>query len=147
MPAWELSQAGIDAVVITDSMAGQVMKEGRVGMVITGADRIAANGDAANKIGTYGVAALAARHRIPFYVAAPYSTFDMSLASGDQIPIEQRGSDEITNGFGRRTAPPEIKTYSPAFDVTPADLITAIITDRGIIQPVNGTNVRKVVVG
>ncbi len=145
LTAWELQHAGIDAVVITDNMAGAVMAEGKVQMVITGADRIAANGDAANKIGTYSVAVLAKRHNIPFYIAAPYSTFDMSLASGAEIPIEQRGSEEITNGFGRRTAPENIKTYSPAFDVTPAELITAIITDRGIIKPVTTENVRKVI--
>ena len=145
LTAWELKQAGIDAVVITDSMAGQVMKEGLVQMVITGADRIAANGDTANKIGTYSLAVLAARHKIPFYVAAPYSTFDLGLASGREIPIEQRGSEEITHGFGRRTAPEGIRTYSPAFDVTPAELITAIITEKHIIQPVNEDKVRRAV--
>ena len=144
LTAWELTRAGIDAVVITDNAAAQVMREGRVQMVITGADRIAANGDAANKIGTYGLAILAGRHGIPFYVAAPYSTFDPDITSGEQIPIEQRGSEEITQGFGRRTAPADARTYSPAFDVTPAELITAIITDRGIVQPVNEQNVRKV---
>jgi methylthioribose-1-phosphate isomerase len=144
LTAWELSQGGIDAVVITDSMAGQVLKENRVQMVITGADRIAANGDAANKIGTYSLAVLARRHGIPFYVAAPYSTFDLSLAAGDEIPIEQRGSEEITHGFGRATAPEKIRTYAPAFDVTPAELITALITDRGVIQPVDETNIRRV---
>jgi len=145
LTAWELAQAGIDAVVITDSMAGQVMKEARVQMVITGADRIAANGDAANKIGTYGLAVLAARHGIPFYVAAPYSTFDLDLKSGRKIPIEQRAAEEVTCPFGRRVAPEGIKTYSPAFDVTPAELITAIITDRGMIQPVTAEGVKAVV--
>jgi methylthioribose-1-phosphate isomerase len=145
LTAWELQQAGIDATVICDNMTAQVMKEGRVGCVITGADRIAANGDAANKIGTYGVAILAKHHGIAFYVAAPYSTFDLSLANGDAIPIELRGSEEITHGFGRRTAPEAIGTYSPAFDVTPAELITGIITDRGMISPVNAENVRAVV--
>ncbi len=145
LTAWELQKGGLDAVVITDNMAGQVMKEGRIGMVIVGADRIAANGDAANKIGTYGVAILAARHNIPFYVAAPYSTFDLNLTSGEEIPIELRGSEEITEGFGKRTAPENIRTYSPAFDVTPAELITGIITDRGLIQPVSAENVRAVV--
>ena len=145
LTAWELMQAGIDAVVITDNMAAQVMREGRVQMVITGADRIAANGDAANKIGTYGVAILADRHDIPFYVAAPYSTFDLSLPSGEDIPIEQRGAEEITEGFGRRTAPADAKVYAPAFDVTPAELIKAIITDRGIIDPVTTENVRRIV--
>ncbi len=144
LTAWELSHGGIDAVVITDNMSAQVMREGRVQMVVVGADRIAANGDTANKIGTYGVAILAARHKIPFYVAAPYSTFDLNLPSGDGIPIEQRASAEITEGFGRRTAPVDIKTYSPAFDVTPAELITGIVTDRGIISPVTTENVRKV---
>jgi methylthioribose-1-phosphate isomerase len=145
LTAWELQAAGIDAVVITDNMAGQVMKEGRVGMVIVGADRIAANGDAANKIGTYGLAILARHHDIPFYVAAPYSTFDMSLSCGDEIPIEQRGGEEITCGFGRRTAPDGIATYAPAFDVTPAELIEGIVTDRGIIRPVTEENVRRLV--
>jgi methylthioribose-1-phosphate isomerase len=145
LTAWELMQAGIDAVLITDSMAPQVLREGRVGLVITGADRIAANGDAANKIGTYGLAIAAARHNVPFYVAAPYSTFDLSLPSGDAIPIEQRGADEITEGFGRRTAPVDVKTYAPAFDVTPGELIAGIVTDRGIIAPVNEANVRAMI--
>jgi methylthioribose-1-phosphate isomerase len=145
LTAWELNAGGIDAVVITDNMAGQVMKEGRVQMVITGADRIAANGDTANKIGTYALAVLAERHKIPFYVAAPYSTFDLSLPSGQAIPIEQRGGEEITCPFGRRTAPEGIKTYRAAFDVTGAELITAIITDRHIIQPVTEENVRRAV--
>ncbi len=145
LTAWELMQAGIEAVVITDNMAAQVLREGRVQMVITGADRIAANGDAANKIGTYGLAILARRHKVPFYVAAPYSTFDMSLASGDDIPIELRGSEEITHGFGRQTAPDNVKTYSPAFDVTPADLIAGIVTDRGIISPVTKENVAAMI--
>ncbi len=145
LTAWELMRAGIDVLVITDNMAAQVMREGRVQMVITGADRIAANGDAANKIGTYGLAVLARRHEIAFYVAAPYSTFDLSLKSGDVIPIEQRGGQEITDLFGRRTAPADVKTYAPAFDVTPAELITAIITDRGIIQPVSARDVRRLI--
>jgi len=145
LTAWELGKAGIDAVVIADGAAATVMQEGRVQMVITGADRIAANGDAANKIGTYPLAVLASRHEIPFYVAAPYSTFDLSLRDGRQIPIEQRGAEEITRGFGRQTAPSGVKTYAPAFDVTPAELITAIITDRGIIEPVNADNVAAVV--
>ena len=145
LTAWELMQADIDAVVITDNMAAQVMAEGRVQMVITGADRIAANGDAANKIGTYGLAVVARRHGVPFYVAAPYSTFDLSLPSGDRIPIEQRGAEEITEGFGRRTAPAGVRTYSPAFDVTPAELITALITDRGVIEPVTEAAVGEMI--
>ena len=128
-------------------MAAAVMREGRVGMVITGADRIAANGDTANKIGTYGLAILARHHGIPFYVAAPASTFDPATATGADIPIEQRDGKEITEGFGRRTAPIEAKTYNPAFDVTDADLITAIITDKGIIQPVTKENVAKILAG
>jgi methylthioribose-1-phosphate isomerase len=131
---WELGRAGIDATLICDNMAAVVMREGKVDLVIVGADRIAAGGDAANKIGTYGVAVLAKHHGIPFYVAAPSSTFDLSLASGDEIPIEERGSEEVTHGFGRRTAPDGCKVYSPAFDVTPADLIAGIITERGLIE-------------
>ena len=137
LTSFELQRAGIDVTLLCDNMAAQLMREGRIQMVIVGADRIAANGDAANKIGTYGVAILAKYHHIPFYVAAPYSTFDLSIADGSLIPIEQRASEEITEGFGKRTAPREIKTYSPAFDVTPQELITGIVTDRGIISPVN----------
>ncbi len=142
LTAWELQQRGIDVTLICDSMAAQVMREGRVQAVVTGADRIAANGDAANKIGTYGVAVLAAAHHIPFYVAAPSSTFDLSLAGGDEIPIEKRDPREITHGFGRQTAPDGIAVYNPAFDVTPAALIAAIICERGIIRPVNRETVR-----
>jgi methylthioribose-1-phosphate isomerase len=145
LTAYELQKAGLDVTLICDDMAGQVMREGRVGMVITGADRIAGNGDAANKIGTYSVAVLAKHHGIPFYVAAPSSTFDLAIASGSQIPIEQRSAQEITEGFGRRTAPEGVKTYSPAFDVTPAELITAIVTEKGLITPVNEANVRRMV--
>ena len=118
-------------------MAAQVMSEGKIQSVVTGADRIAANGDVANKIGTYGLAILAKYHQIPFYVAAPSNTFDLSLSTGKGIPIEQRNSDEITQGFGKPTAPAGINTYNPAFDVTPAELITAIITEKGIISPVS----------
>ncbi len=142
LTAWELTQGGLDAVLITDNMAAQVMREGKVQMVIVGADRIAANGDTANKIGTYGVAILAHRHGIPFYVAAPYSTFDLNIKNGRDIPIELRSSEEITEGFGRRTAPNGIKTYSPAFDVTPAELIKGIVTERGIISPVDEQAIR-----
>ncbi len=137
LTAWELQQRGIEVTLICDSMAAQVMREGRVQAVVTGADRIAANGDTANKIGTYGVALLAAAHDIPFYVAAPTSTFDFSLADGDQIPIEQRDPREITHSFGKQTAPDGIQVYNPAFDVTPARLIQAIICERGIIEPVS----------
>lgn len=145
LTAWELVQRRVPATLICDSMAAQVMREGRVRIVITGADRIAANGDTANKIGTYSLAVLAQAHRIPFYVAAPCSTFDLSLACGDGIPIEQRSSDEITHGFGRPTAPDGIDVYNPAFDVTPARYITGIITEWGVIAPVNRENVGSVV--
>ncbi len=145
LTAFELGAAGIDVTLICDGMAGQVLREGKVDVVITGADRIAANGDAANKIGTYPLAVMARHHNIPFLVAAPSSTFDMSIADGDAIPIELRAAEEITEGFGSRTAPSGVKTYSPAFDVTPAELITAIITERGVIRPVNTEQVRSVV--
>lgn len=145
LTAWELKQRGVDSTLICDSMAAQVMREGRVQAVITGADRIAANGDVANKIGTYGVAVLARAHDIPFYVAAPTSTFDLSLPDGDGIPIEQRASEEVTHGFGRQTAPDGVAVYNPAFDVTPAEYVRAIITERGIIQPVTAQMVREMV--
>ncbi len=135
LTAWELQQAGVDVCVICDNMAGLVMKEKRIDLVIVGADRIAANGDTANKIGTYSVAVLAAYHQIPFYVAAPYSTFDLSLPDGKGIPIEERDGTEIGNGFGRRTAPDGVSFYNPAFDVTPRELITGYITERGILTP------------
>ena len=145
LTTWELQQRGIDVTLICDNMAAQVMKEGRIHLVITGADRIAANGDSANKIGTYGVALLAKAHGIPFYIAAPASTFDLTLASGDAIPIEQRDSKEVTHGFGKQTAPNGVKVYNPAFDVTPAELIAGIITEKGIIRPVNTENVLAMV--
>ena len=144
LTAWELQQRSIDVTLICDSMAAQVMKEGRIHLVIVGADRIAANGDTANKIGTYGVALLAKAHGIPFYVAAPSSTFDLSIASGEQIPIEQRDAREVTHGFGRATAPEGVKVYNPAFDVTPATLIAAIITEKGLIRPVAAERIRAV---
>lgn len=132
LTTWELMRAGIDTTLICDNAAAQVLKEGRIDVVITGADRIAANGDAANKIGTYGVALLAAAHDVPFYVAAPSSTFDMTLASGDEIPIEQRSADEVRRGFGVLTSPEDVQCYCPAFDVTPARLVTGLITERGV---------------
>ncbi|MFH1924787.1 MAG: S-methyl-5-thioribose-1-phosphate isomerase [Planctomycetota bacterium] len=144
LTTWELRQRGIDVTLICDSMAAQVMREGRVQAVVVGADRIAANGDAANKIGTYGVALLAAAHDVPFYVAAPTNTFDLSLASGDAIPIEQRDPREITHGFGRQTAPDGIGVYNPAFDVTPAKLIKALICEKGLIQPVTRERIAEV---
>jgi len=135
LTAWELDRAGIEVTILTDNMAPFAMKEGRVDIVIVGADRIAANGDVANKIGTYGLAIAAQHHGIPFYVAAPSSTFDFDLATGDEIPIERRGAEEVRSGFGKQTAPDDVDAYSPAFDVTPADLITGIITEVGIFAP------------
>jgi methylthioribose-1-phosphate isomerase len=142
---WECHQHNIDSTLICDSVAAQVMREGRINAVIVGADRIAANGDTANKIGTFSIATLAKVFSIPFYVAAPATTFDLSIATGDDIPIEQRSPDEVTEGFSTRTAPKNANVYNPAFDVTPADLIAAIITDRGIVQPVCNESVRAVV--
>ena len=147
LTAWELQQQGVDVTVICDSMAAQVMREGKIQAVVTGADRIAANGDVANKIGTYQVALVAAAHEIPFYVAAPSSTFDLTLASGDEIPIEQRDPREITHGFGRQTTPDGIKVYNPAFDVTPAHLVSAIICERGIIRPVDRKEIEQMLSG
>ena len=145
LTTWELMQRGVPVTLICDSMAGWVMKEGRVDAVITGADRIAANGDVANKIGTYSVALLARAHNIPFYVAAPSSTFDLSLPSGAEIPIEQRTPEEITHGFGKQTAPDNTETYNPAFDVTPAEYITAIVTERGLIHPATAERITEVI--
>ena len=144
LTTWELMQAGIDVTLICDNTAGFVMKQGKVNCAIVGADRIAANGDTANKIGTYSVAVLAKKNGVPFYVAAPVSTFDLSLPSGDLIPIEERGSEEITEGFGKRMAPEGVKTYSPAFDVTPARYIAAIITEKGIIRKPCEKSIRQV---
>jgi methylthioribose-1-phosphate isomerase len=131
---WELQRAGIDCTLICDNMAGIIMRQGKVDLVLVGADRIAANGDVANKIGTYSVAVLANHHDIPMYVAAPSSTFDLGIDSGEEIPIEERGSEEVTDGFGRRTAPADAKVYCPAFDVTPAKLIAGIITEKGLVE-------------
>ncbi|MCK5844103.1 MAG: S-methyl-5-thioribose-1-phosphate isomerase [Victivallales bacterium] len=135
LTAWELDRGGVRVVTICDNMAAQVMREGKIDIVIVGADRVASNGDAANKIGTYGVAILAKHHDIPFYVAIPYSTIDNSLADGSEIPIEQRAADEVRRGFGRLTAPENVEIYNPAFDVTPKELITGFITENGIIAP------------
>ena len=134
LTAWELKQAGIDVTVICDNMAGWLMKQGKINAVITGADRIAANGDAANKIGTYSLSILAREHKIPFYIAAPSSTFDLSIKSGAEIPIEQRDEDELRFFSGRQITPEGINIYNPAFDVTEAKDITAIITERGVIE-------------
>jgi methylthioribose-1-phosphate isomerase len=144
LTTWELMHAGIDVTLICDNMAAHVMKLGKIQCVIVGADRIAANGDAANKIGTYGVSILAKEHGIPFYVAAPVSTFDLNITSGDEIPIEERSSEEVTCGFGKRTAPEGVKVFNPAFDVTPAKNITAIITEKGVIEKPSTENVQKI---
>ncbi len=143
LTAWELQQAGIDVTLICDSMAAQVMREGKIQLAIVGADRIAANGDTANKIGTYGVAVLARAHGIPFYVAAPSSTFDLTIVDGSQIPVEQRDPREVTEGLGKVIAPAGVRVYNPAFDVTPAELIAGIITEKGVIRPVNEATIRQ----
>ncbi len=135
LTAWELMQAGIDVTVITDGMTAATMAKGEVDLVVVGADRIAANGDTANKIGTYGVAILAREHGIPFYVAAPRTTFDFATATGAGIPIEERDPIEVTEGFGARTAPEGVHVFSPAFDVTPARYITGFFTDAGLLRP------------
>ncbi|HEX4935489.1 MAG TPA: hypothetical protein VFV33_20050, partial [Gemmatimonadaceae bacterium] len=129
-----LSRAGVPVTVIADSMAASLMAMGAIDVVIVGADRIAANGDVANKIGTYGLAVLAHHHGIPFYVAAPSSTVDPATQSGRDIVIEQRGREEVIQGFGRPTAPTEVSVCNPAFDVTPSALVTAIVTDRGVVR-------------
>jgi methylthioribose-1-phosphate isomerase len=143
LTAWELKQAGIETVLICDNMAGWLMKQGKINAVITGADRIAANGDTANKVGTYSLSILAGQHGIPFYVAAPSSTFDSGIKSGAEIPIEQRSADEVTSFAGRQIAPEGVGVYNPAFDVTEAKNIAAIITDKGVIENPNTENIRK----
>ncbi len=134
LTVWELEQDGIPATLITDNMAGHFLKSGRIGCVVVGADRIAANGDVANKIGTYSVAVLAKENNVPFYVAAPISTLDLTLESGDQIPIEQRAASEVTHVYGVPVAPENIAVQNPAFDVTPNRYVTAIITERGVAR-------------
>lgn len=144
LTAWELMDAGIDVTVICDNMAASLMQEGGVNLVITGADRIAANGDAANKIGTLGLAVLSKEFGIPFYIAAPVSTFDLSMKSGAEIPIEERDPREVTEGFGRRTAPAGVRVWNPAFDVTPARLIAGIVTERGLIRKPDAEEIARV---
>ena len=134
LTAWELKQAGINVTVICDNMAGWLMKQGKINLVITGADRIAANGDTANKIGTYNLSILAKEHRIPFYIAAPSSTFDLSIKDGSKIPIEQRNAEEVRCIGGRRILPKNVDVFNPAFDVTDGCNITAIITEKGVIE-------------
>ena len=144
---WELDQAGLPVTLIGDGMAASVMRQGRVQAVIVGTDRVAANGDVANKIGTYGVAILAKEHGIPFYVAAPSSTIDFATPDGDAIEIELRDPDELRRLGERQTAPVNIDVYNPAFDVTPARLVSAIVTEKGVVEPPFETNLRKVVLG
>jgi methylthioribose-1-phosphate isomerase len=142
LTAWELEKSGVPVTLICDDMAATVMARGLVDCVVTGADRIAANGDTANKIGTYGLAVLAREHGLPFYVAAPLSTFDFSLPTGEGIPIEERDPDEVRRFRGVQTAPPEVDVFNPAFDVTPHRYITAFITERGVVRPPFGETLK-----
>ena len=135
LTSWECKQNGVPVTLICDVTSGTVMAQGKVQAVIVGTDRTTANGDVANKIGTYNVAVLAKHHGIPFYVAAPLSSIDMTLENGSEIPIEERGREEVANGFGKQTAPDDINIYNPAFDVTPNELVTALITEKGIVWP------------
>jgi methylthioribose-1-phosphate isomerase len=143
LTVWELQQDDITATLITDNMAGHFLKSGRIGCVVVGADRIAGNGDVANKIGTYSVAVLAKENGVPFYVAAPISTLDLTLASGDQIPIEERNAAEVTHVFGVPVAPKDTLVQNPAFDVTPNRYVTAIITERGVARAPYDSSLRK----
>jgi methylthioribose-1-phosphate isomerase len=144
LTVWELLQDAIPTTLITDSMAGHFMKSGRIGCVVVGADRIAANGDVANKVGTYSVAVLAKENNVPFFVAAPVSTLDLTLPSGDEIPIEQRAAAEVTHIFGQPVAPEGTAVQNPAFDVTPARYVSAIITENGVARPPYGTSLKAV---
>ena len=145
LTVWELQQDSIPTTLITDNMAGHFLKSGRIGCVVVGADRIAANGDVANKVGTYSVAVLAKENGVPFFVAAPVSTLDLSLASGDAIPIEQRAADEVTHVFGTRIAPEGTLVENPAFDVTPARYVTAIVTEKGVARAPYEESLKKLV--
>jgi len=145
LTVWELQHDGIPATLITDNMAGHFLKSGRIGCVVVGADRIAANGDVANKIGTYSVAVLAKENSVPFYVAAPISTLDLSLASGDAIPIEQRAANEVTHVFGVAVAPDHTRVENPAFDVTPSRYVGAIITERGVARAPYNESLRALI--
>jgi methylthioribose-1-phosphate isomerase len=143
LTAWELKKEKIPATLVTDNMAGYLMQKGGVDAVVVGCDRVAANGDVANKIGTYSVAVLAKRHGIPFYVAGPTSSIDIDCLTGQEIPIEERDSEEVSHIFGRALAPKGIKTFNPAFDVTAQELISAIITEKGVIHPPYLRNIRS----
>ena len=144
LTAWELSKNGIDVTLVTDNMVAHLMQLGQIHGVVVGSDRIAANGDVANKIGTYGVAVLAQHHGVPFYVVAPSSTVDLETPDGSRIPIEQRPEEEVTGFFGTRTAPAGIKVFNPAFDVTPHHLVEAIVTEQGIARAPYAENLKKV---
>jgi len=143
LTAWELVQEGIPVTLVTDNMAGHLMQQGRIDVIVVGADRIAANGDTANKIGTYTLAVLAERHRIPFYVAAPLSTIDIAIAHGSAIPIEERDAAEVTGFRGVRWAPEGVSVANPAFDVTPASLITGLVTEKGVITRLEASKIRS----
>jgi methylthioribose-1-phosphate isomerase len=143
LTAWEMKASGIPVTVVTDNAAGYLMQQGQVDAVIVGADRIAANGDVANKIGTFMVAVLARVHKIPFYVAAPLSTIDISVRSGKEIPIEQRDRREVTHLLGKRTAPKGVKAENPAFDMTPHRYVSAIITEKGVMTPSFKPKIRR----
>ncbi len=143
LTAWELTKDGIPTTVISDNMAGAMMKQGKIGAVIVGADRIAANGDVANKIGTYTVAILAKEHGLPFFVAAPWSTIDLETPDGEHIPIEQRNAREVTHMAGKQVTPDGVRVENPAFDVTPAKYVTAIITERGVARPEYGKSLKE----
>ncbi len=144
LTAFELNAAGLDVTVLCDGAAASLMRAGQVQLVVTGADRIAANGDTANKIGTLGLAIVARHHGVPFYVAAPRSTFDLDIVSGDEIPIEQRDADEVRIIGQRQVAPPAVNCYNPAFDVTPAELIAGIVTERGVVSPVTREQIERI---
>jgi len=147
LTAWEMVQEHIPVTLVTDNMAGHLMQQGRVDVIVVGADRIAANGDTANKIGTYTLAVLAERHRIPFYIAAPLSTIDVAIADGSAIPIEERGAVEVTGFRGMRWAPEGVNVFNPAFDVTPAGLITGLITEKGVIARPDANKIRALFAG
>jgi len=147
LTTWELLNDGIETYLITDSMAGYLMRKGEIDYVVVGADRIVSNGDVANKIGTYSLSVLAKENKIPFFVAAPYSTFDLSLEKGDDIQIEQREIDEVLNINGKNIAPEKVKVLNPAFDITPSKNISAIITDKGIIKPPYSGNIKRIFKG
>ena len=145
LTTWELLKNKIDVTLICDNMAATVMKNTKVDLIFTGADRIASNGDTANKIGTYMLAVLAKHHGVPFYIVAPKTTFDLKIRAGSEIPIEERSADEVRNFGGRLTAPKSVKVFNPAFDVTPHELISGIVTEYGVIRPPFASNIRKAI--